>query len=417
MLINARLSPRSFARWRRAPGLAHALLGGFDRVQARSEADAGRLRSLGAATRRSARRPEIRRAAAAVRCRQSCARLQAMLADRPVWLAASTHPGEEALVFAVHRQLAASHPGLLTILAPRHPERGAASAAEAAPLPVTRRARGEGPPPTAGRVGGGYAGRDGAVVSLASIAFVGRSLVPPGGGQNPLEPARLGCAVAVGPHTGNFDEHVALLREAEAAATVADADALAGFVTAMLADPAERDAWGAARWLRCSGRATWQSIRPRRCWDCWRRPPRICRLRRRGERSPPWLVAAGRAAAPPALAPLRRHRGRDRPAPPPPGLVLPRAGDLCRQRHPGRGGQDHRHARSRPAAGGARLGRPLVLRGYGGSARGLHWVEPDEPAYWSATRRCCTLRSPPPGSAPTARGAPRRRWRPVPRWC
>ena len=79
---------------------------------------------------------------------------------------------------------------------------------------------------------------------LAPIAFVGRSLVPPGGGQNLLEPARLGCAIAVGPHTGNFPEPVALLRHAGALAEVADEAALAGFVTAMLADPTRCRAMG-----------------------------------------------------------------------------------------------------------------------------------------------------------------------------
>ena len=243
MLINARLSPRSFARWKRAPGLAHALLSGFARIQARSEADAGRLRSLGA--RRVEAPGDLKFAAPPLPCDPAeRARLLAMMADRPVWLAASTHPGEEALIFAVHRQLAASHPGLLTILAPRHPERGAALAAEAAPLPVTRRARGEGPPRAAGLWLVDTLGEMGLWYRLSSIAFVGRSLIAPGGGQNPLEPARLGCAVAVGPHTGNFDAHVALLRKAEAAATVADAEELAGFVAGMLADPAERDAMG-----------------------------------------------------------------------------------------------------------------------------------------------------------------------------
>jgi 3-deoxy-D-manno-octulosonic-acid transferase len=165
--------------------------------------------------------------------------LQALLAGRPVWLAASTHPGEEALAFAAHRKIAARHPDLLTILAPRHPERGPAIAAEAAPLPVRRRALVDAPPAegvwlvdTLGELGLWY--------RLAPIAFVGRSLVPPGGGQNPLEPARLGCAIAVGPHTGNFQEHVALLREAGALVEVTDAAALAGFVTAMLAEPAQR---------------------------------------------------------------------------------------------------------------------------------------------------------------------------------
>jgi len=128
MLVNARLSPRSFARWRRVPGFARDLLGVFDHVQARSEADAGRLRALGAG--RVETPGDLKFAAPSLPVDAAAlARLQALVTDRPVWLAASTHPGEEAAVFAAHRQIAARYPDLLTILAPRHPERGAAVAA------------------------------------------------------------------------------------------------------------------------------------------------------------------------------------------------------------------------------------------------------------------------------------------------
>ncbi|HEY3846127.1 MAG TPA: 3-deoxy-D-manno-octulosonic acid transferase [Acetobacteraceae bacterium] len=239
MLINARLSPRSFARWRRAPGFARDLLSVFDRVQARSEADAKRLRVLGA--RRVEAPGDLKFAALPLPFDAAeLNRLQALLAGRPVWLAASTHPGEEALAFAAHRKIATRHPDLLTILAPRHPERGAAIAAEAGSLPTTRRALGDEPPPAQGVWLVDTLGELGLWYRLAPIAFVGRSLVPPGGGQNPLEPARLGCAIAVGPHTGNFQEHVALLRSAGALVEVPDAAALAGFVAAMLAGPAQR---------------------------------------------------------------------------------------------------------------------------------------------------------------------------------
>ncbi len=239
MLVNARMSPRSFVRWRRMPRLARELLGGFDRVQARSDADLQRLRILGA--RRVKAPGDLKFAAPPLPVDAAeLARFQTLLSGRPVWLAASTHPGEEALVFVAHRQIAAHYPELLTILAPRHPERGAAIAAEAAPLPVTRRALGDAPPIAQGVWVADTLGELGLCYRLAPIAFVGRSLVPPGGGQNPLEPARLGCAIAVGPHTGNFHEHVTLLRAAGGLADVADAGALAGFVTAMLADPARR---------------------------------------------------------------------------------------------------------------------------------------------------------------------------------
>jgi 3-deoxy-D-manno-octulosonic-acid transferase len=165
-------------------------------------------------------------------------RLRDALADRPVWLAASTHPGEEALVLDAHRALAADHPGLLTIIAPRHPDRGAGIPADG------YRSRGD--PPTTGVWVADTLGELGLLYRLAPIAFVGRSLLPPGGGQNPLEPARLGCAIAVGPHAGNFSDHVAMLAAAGALTVVHDAAELARWADALLRDPARRDAMGQA---------------------------------------------------------------------------------------------------------------------------------------------------------------------------
>jgi 3-deoxy-D-manno-octulosonic-acid transferase len=244
MLINGRLSDRSLARWRRVPGLARQVLGGFVRVQARSETDATRLREFGCC---AVTAPgDLKLAAAPLPVDEvELLRLRTLLAGRPLWLAASTHPGEEALMFAVHRALAAQHPGLLTIIAPRHPERGAAIAAAAGDIPATRRALGEPPPPegvwivdTLGELGLWY--------RLANVAFVGRSLIAPGGGQNPLEPARLCCAIAVGPHTANFADHVPMLRKAGGLTIVHDASELTRWVGEMLRDPGRRQAMAEA---------------------------------------------------------------------------------------------------------------------------------------------------------------------------
>lgn len=244
MLLNARMSARSFAGWRRVPGLARAVLSCITEVRAQYDSDAERLRALGA--RQVSVPGDLKFAAPPLPVDAAeMERFRIMLADRPVWLAASTHPGEEALIFSVHRTLAAAHPGLLTILVPRHPERGAAIAAAAGDIAVRRRAAGELPPAqgiwladTLGELGLWY--------RLAGIAFVGRSLLPPGGGQNPLEPARLGCAVAVGPHTGNFTASVEALETAGALTRVADAAGLADCVAMMLDDPARRGAAGEA---------------------------------------------------------------------------------------------------------------------------------------------------------------------------
>jgi 3-deoxy-D-manno-octulosonic-acid transferase len=242
MLVNARLSARSHARWSRLPGFARHVLGGFTLVQARSEADAARLRGLGA--RRVTAPGDLKYAAPPLPVDEAAlTELRGLLAGRPVWLAASTHPGEEALIFDVHRRLAPAHPGLLTIVAPRHPERGTRLAGEAGDLAVTRRAAGDGPP-AAGVWIADTLGELGLWYRLARIVFVGRSLLPPGGGQNPLEPARLGCAIAVGPHTGNFLVPMQSLADTGALHRVADAARLARWVDGMLRDPGAREAMG-----------------------------------------------------------------------------------------------------------------------------------------------------------------------------
>ncbi len=239
MLVNARMSDRSFARWQQAPDVAASLLGSFSRIHAQDEATAERLRLLGG--RNVSAVGDLKQAAPPLPANPAeLARLSACLAGRPVWLAASTHPGEETVIFRVHQALVASHPGLLTIIAPRHPERGAAIAAEAGPVPVTRRAAGEGPPEGAGVWVVDTLGEMGLWYRLAPIVFVGRSLLPPGGGQNPLEPARLGCAIAVGAYTGNFAGHVGRLKEAGGLVVVEGEAGLVGFVTTVLTEPAER---------------------------------------------------------------------------------------------------------------------------------------------------------------------------------
>ena len=244
MLVNARLSPRSFARWRRLPGTARDVFGLFDCVQAQSDAVAERLRTLGA--RRVVSPGNLKFAADPLPADPAeLARLRARLAGRPVWLAASTNPGEEEKILAVHDRLAAGHPGLLTLIAPRHPERGAEIAALVAPRPVSRRGAGEDPPSEPGIWVADTLGEMGLLYRLSGIVFMGRSLVKLGG-QNPLEPTRLGCAVAAGPHMFNFQEVSEALEAAGALFRVADAGALAEWVDRMLTDPPARAAAGAA---------------------------------------------------------------------------------------------------------------------------------------------------------------------------
>jgi 3-deoxy-D-manno-octulosonic-acid transferase len=239
MLINARMSARSHAKWARFPWAAHAVLSGFARIHARGEEDATRLRALGAD--RIEVMGDLKLAAPDLPADPVVLRdMQRRLAGKPVLLAASTHPGEESLIQQVHNALVARHPGLLTIIAPRHPERGA-EVADA--LGAPSRQRGDAPPDegvwiadTLGELGLWY--------RLSQVAFIGRSLVLPGGGQNPLEPARLGCAIATGPYVDNFTDHVASLRAAGALEVSDDVPALTRFADVMLADPEARRRMG-----------------------------------------------------------------------------------------------------------------------------------------------------------------------------
>ena len=251
MLINARLSAGSFARWRRAPRTAQALFGSFAQVQPQSPDDASRLAGLG--VRNLLPVGNLKFAAAPLPAdAPALAVLQTSLGARPVWLAASTHPGEEILIAAIHAELAATRPGLLTIIVPRHPNRGA-ELAEA--LAAPRRSAGQAPPTESGIWLADTMGELGLLFRACRIVFVGKSLLPPGGGQNPLEPARLGCAVAVGPYTGNFGEACATLHAAGALAVVADQAALTAWVGDMLDHPARRIAMGEAGQAAAAGAA------------------------------------------------------------------------------------------------------------------------------------------------------------------
>ncbi len=258
-LVNARMSPRSARTWGFAPGLAREVLGSFRLVLAQSGEDAARLLGLGApaggATRAAG---NLKYAAPPLPVDAAeLARLRGVVGERPVLLAASTHPGEEAVVADAHARLAAGLPDLLTVIVPRHPGRGEALAgalADVAGGPPPRRALGQDPPPGCGLFLADTLGELGLFYRLAGVAVVGRSLLPPGGGQNPLEPARLGCPVLLGPHVGNFAAVAARLLAAGGAVPVpgegvggaVTAAALADAAAAVLTDPARAAALRAA---------------------------------------------------------------------------------------------------------------------------------------------------------------------------
>ena len=240
VLVNGRVSPSSFSGWRRAPGLIARLLGGFALCLGQAEIDAERLRRLGARNARSV--GNLKFASPPLPAdRKALDHLSAALGERPRWLAASTHPGEETLAAGVHRRLVADHPGLLTIVVPRHPERGAAIAAElrAGGHTVALRSAGEPIRAATDIYLADTLGELGLFFRLADVVFMGKSLVPLGG-QNPIEPARLDCALIHGPHMANFAEMAARMKETGAAEEVADEAALAVAVAHLLDDADRR---------------------------------------------------------------------------------------------------------------------------------------------------------------------------------
>ncbi len=238
ILLNGRISDRSFARWRRQPRLIGKLLASFVLCLGQTPQDAGRLAELGA--RRVACRGNLKFAALPLPVDDGVLRrMAAGIEGRPRWLAASTHAGEEAIAGRLHRSLAPRHPGLLTIIVPRHPSRGEAIAGELAEmgLTVARRAAGQPVEAATDVLLADTMGELGLLIRLAPLVFMGKSLIGRGG-QNPLEPARLGASVLFGPHMDNFAEIADRMASGGAALQVADEAVLIDAVSCRLADPA-----------------------------------------------------------------------------------------------------------------------------------------------------------------------------------
>lgn len=238
-LVNARMSARSFDRWRMAPGAAGELMGMIDAVFAQSQIDAARFARLGARDAQVAGNLKYD-VAAPPAAPDALAELVAQIGPRPVWIAASTHPGEEEMCVDAHMMLRGRAPDLLTVIVPRDARRGAEVAALAASQGARVARRGESAriaddtqvyvADTFGELGLWY--------RLAGVVFMGKSLVP-GGGQNPIEPAKLGAAVLHGPSIENFAEAYAALEAAGAAVRVADTEELARALDALFSNGAK----------------------------------------------------------------------------------------------------------------------------------------------------------------------------------
>jgi 3-deoxy-D-manno-octulosonic-acid transferase len=253
-LINARISERSYRGWLRARGVAARLLGTFDLCLAQDQAIAERLLRLGA---RAVRVTGTLKADAAVlpADEKGLDAFREVAGTRPIFLAASTHAGEEEIILDAARMLSEDAPSLLTILVPRHPERGeaVASIAAARGFSVARRSMPALPSDETSVYVADTLGELGLFYRAAQFVFMGGSLVPHGG-QNPLEPALLGLAVLTGPHTANFANAYGPLLEAQGTGWVANTAELQALARRLLLNPAEATrlgnaALGAARSL------------------------------------------------------------------------------------------------------------------------------------------------------------------------
>jgi 3-deoxy-D-manno-octulosonic-acid transferase len=238
LLINARISQTSARNWRRVPFLARRVLAPFRHVHAQSAGDAENFRRLG--LRDVLEWGNLKFSVPLLPVDDEALTAFQAQVSGPVWLAASTHPGEEQIIVQAHRALLAAFPGLVTMIVPRHPERGAEISALAGNAP--RRSLGE-TPQAAQIYVADTLGELGLFFRAAPFAFIGNSLSS-FGGHNLIEPARLGRAVITGPHNENFLEAAAMLRAAQALVEVTDSASLAEAVRTWLKRPEDAAAAG-----------------------------------------------------------------------------------------------------------------------------------------------------------------------------
>ena len=239
VMVNGRMSERSFQRWYKLPKTSHFLLSCFEACLAQSHGDAERLAQLGA--------PRVSVAGnlkfdvpAPPADPDMLAILDGMTTGRPIWIAASTHPGEDELVLSAHLALKPHLPKLLTIIVPRHPQRGPEieALAQANDVAVSRRATGGQPERDVELYVADTVNELGLFYRLSQVAFLGGSLVEGIGGHNPIEPAKLGSALLHGPYVHNNAEIFAAFDRDGGSREVADARALAEAVHGWLSDPA-----------------------------------------------------------------------------------------------------------------------------------------------------------------------------------
>jgi 3-deoxy-D-manno-octulosonic-acid transferase len=234
-LVNARMSQRSFESWRWARKTAATVLASFDVCLAQDEEIADRFRKLGA--------PDVRVIGSLKEDapplpfdETKLVELKEAVGSRPILLAAQTHAGEDETILPAQDALRTRHPDLLTIIVPRHPARGSEIAELCATRTWQRRSQGGALNKDTAVYIADTIGELGLFYRLVPFAFVGGTLVPQGG-HNPLEPARLHCAVLAGPHTFNSASAYEAVFAAQKMGLVRSSSEIASTVERLLADP------------------------------------------------------------------------------------------------------------------------------------------------------------------------------------
>ncbi|TBW55891.1 3-deoxy-D-manno-octulosonic acid transferase [Marinobacter halodurans] len=245
-LINARLSERSARSYQRFPNASRQLLKQIDWIAAQADGDARRFVETGAHASAVSITGSVKFDVVVTdELRDGAAELRSQLgAGRPVWIAASTHDGEDEQILQAHRQLLAADPQALLVLVPRHPERFDDVAALVRQCNLSLARRSEGGDASGSQVY--LADSMGELMMLygaADVAFVGGSLIERGG-HNPLEPAAWGMPVITGPHVFNFDDIYERLESGAGLVRVGDARELAAAVDRCFSDSAHRNELG-----------------------------------------------------------------------------------------------------------------------------------------------------------------------------
>lgn len=243
VLLNARISRRSFRRWQKMRTSIEQLLCLFTMILAKSDEDASRIRNLGADAEKVSVQGNLKFSAPALEADpKMTSEILGQIGGRRIWLAASTHNGEEAIIADVHNNVKAAYGDLLTVIVPRHSRRGKeiATSIEKKDMRVALRSRGDAISSNTDVYVADTMGELGIFYRLAGIVFIGGSLVPHGG-QNPFEPALLDCTILYGPHMDNFKEFCHELEVVHGAVLVKNETELAARVDELLRDQTRQE--------------------------------------------------------------------------------------------------------------------------------------------------------------------------------